>query len=60
MLATLASQGYVQGENLVLEQRWSEEGAAPLAALAAQLVRIPVDVIVTWGTPRPSSCAPTG
>lgn len=51
MLATLASQGYIEGKNLVLEQRWSEEGVASLERLAGELARIPVDVIVTWGTP---------
>jgi putative ABC transport system substrate-binding protein len=51
MLAALAAQGYVPGRNLVLEERWSAQGAAPLESMAAELVRMPVDVIVTWGTP---------
>lgn len=51
LLAALTQHGYVQGRNLVLEQRWSDNPAAPLDQHAGELASIPVDVIVTWGTP---------
>jgi len=51
LLAALAAHGYVQGRNLTVEQRWSEDPAAPLEKHARELAGIPVDVIVTWGTP---------
>lgn len=51
LLAALAEHGYVQGNNLALEQRWSDNPAAPLDQHAAELANMPVDVIVTWGTP---------
>lgn len=50
LIAALAVHGYVQGRNLTLEQRSSDDAAKPLDSLAAELVAIPVDVIVTWGT----------
>jgi putative tryptophan/tyrosine transport system substrate-binding protein len=42
--------GYVEGQNLVLEPRWAEGSEARLRALAAELVRLPVDVLVPGGT----------
>lgn len=51
LLAGLAEHGYVEGKNLELEQRWSDGAAAALDGHAAELARIPVDLIVTWGTP---------
>jgi putative tryptophan/tyrosine transport system substrate-binding protein len=47
----LRDHGYVEGANLVIEYRWAEENYARLPALAADLVRSNVDVIVTHGTP---------
>jgi putative tryptophan/tyrosine transport system substrate-binding protein len=43
--------GYVEGKNLVLEERWAEGRYDRLPALAADLVARKVDVIVTQGTP---------
>jgi putative tryptophan/tyrosine transport system substrate-binding protein len=43
--------GYREGQNLILESRWAEGQYARLPAFAAELVRLPVDIIVTWGTP---------
>jgi putative ABC transport system substrate-binding protein len=43
--------GYVEGENLVIEYRWAEEKYDRLPDLAAELVRLPVELIVTHGTP---------
>ncbi len=42
--------GWVEGRNIVIEYRWAEERSEPLDALAAQLVRLKVDIIVTEGT----------
>jgi putative ABC transport system substrate-binding protein len=47
----LRDLGYVEGRNIVIEFRWAEEKYDQLPALAAELVRQKVDVIVTHGTP---------
>src|SRR5262249_49949465 len=47
----LRDLGYVEGQNLVIEYRFNEGKAELLRALAAELVRLRVDVIVTNGTP---------
>jgi putative ABC transport system substrate-binding protein len=49
--AGLRNLGYVEGKNIVIEFRWAEEKYDRLADLAAELVRLKVDVIVTYGTP---------
>jgi putative ABC transport system substrate-binding protein len=41
--------GYVEGENLSLEIRWADGKQDLLPRLAAELVAIPVDVLVTSG-----------
>ncbi|HEY7203647.1 MAG TPA: ABC transporter substrate-binding protein, partial [Methylomirabilota bacterium] len=43
----LRALGYVEGENLVLEQRYAAGRIDRLPALAAELVRLKVDVLVT-------------
>jgi putative tryptophan/tyrosine transport system substrate-binding protein len=43
--------GYVEGKNLVIEYRWAEGHYERLPGLAAELVRLPVDVIVAVGDP---------
>jgi putative tryptophan/tyrosine transport system substrate-binding protein len=43
----LRDVGYVEGKTLVVEYRYSSSSAEQLASLAAELVRLPVDVIVT-------------
>jgi putative ABC transport system substrate-binding protein len=45
----LRELGYVEGKNLVIEFRYAEGKFDNLAALAAELVRLNVDVIVTAG-----------
>jgi len=45
----LRELGYVEGKNIVLEFRLAGGDINQLAALAADLVRLPVDVIVTDG-----------
>jgi putative tryptophan/tyrosine transport system substrate-binding protein len=47
----LAALGYVEGQNVVLEYRSGRESEAGLHEAAADLVRLPVDVLVTSGTP---------
>jgi putative tryptophan/tyrosine transport system substrate-binding protein len=39
--------GYIEGQTIALDFRLSKGGADALPALAAELVRVPVDVIVT-------------
>jgi len=41
--------GYVEGRNLVIEYRWAEGRYDRLPALAAELIRLQPDVIVTSG-----------
>src|SRR5439155_6201830 len=45
----LRELGYVEGKNIIIEWRSPEEKADRLPALAAELVRLKVDVIVTSG-----------
>ena len=47
----LRELGYVEGQNLVLEQRSAEGQIERLPVLAAELVRLHVDVIVAVATP---------
>src|SRR5439155_5165140 len=47
----LRELGYVEGKNIVLEWRSSEGKFDRLPALAAELVRLKVDMIVTPGAP---------
>ncbi len=46
----LRSLGYVEGRNLLFEYRWSGGKAGRLSELAAELVQLKVDVIVTPAT----------
>jgi putative ABC transport system substrate-binding protein len=45
----LRELGYVEGKNIVTEYRWAEGKIERLPDLAAELVRLKVDVIVTGG-----------
>ena len=45
----LRELGYVEGKNIVVQYRYAEENRDRLPALAADLVRLKVDVIVTGG-----------
>ena len=47
----LREYGYVEGENLRLQSRFTEGHDDRYPDMAAELVRLPVEVIVTWGTP---------
>ena len=47
----LAERGYGEGKNFMIEYRWAEGDYSRLPELAAELVRLPVDLILTHGTP---------
>ena len=47
----LRELGYVEGQNLVIEYRWAEGKPDRLAELAADLVRLRVDVLAAVGNP---------
>ena len=47
----LRELGYIEGHNLRLEYRYAEGQTERYPALAAELVALPVDAIVTTGTP---------
>jgi putative ABC transport system substrate-binding protein len=50
-LRRLRDLGYVEGDSVVIDYRWAEGQDDRLPELAAELVRIKPDVIVTTGTP---------
>ena len=52
----LNDTGYVEGRNVMIEYRWAEGRNDRLPALAAELVRLPVNVIVSFGS-TPASIA---
>jgi putative ABC transport system substrate-binding protein len=47
----LRELGWVEGRNVTIEYRWAEGRAERAAEIAAEFVRLKVDVIVTYGTP---------
>ncbi len=47
----LRDLGYVEGKNIAIEYRWAHGNIERLPALAADLIRLRVDVIVTGSTP---------
>jgi putative tryptophan/tyrosine transport system substrate-binding protein len=47
----LRDAGYIEGRNLAIEYRASEGRAGRYARLAAELVELPVDVLIARGTP---------
>ena len=53
----LKDTGHVEGANLAVEYRWAENQIDRLPALAADLVRRSVAVIVTAGGPQPALAA---
>jgi putative ABC transport system substrate-binding protein len=50
-LAELRASGYVEGENLAFERRFADGKPDRLSALAAELVQLNSDVILTISTP---------
>jgi putative ABC transport system substrate-binding protein len=53
----LKDMGFVEGENVTIEYRWAESQLDRLTALAAELVRRRVSVIVTGTSPAVASAA---
>jgi len=47
--ARLAEMGFVNGRNIVIEERPTGPTADALLAVAKELVALPVDVLVSWG-----------
>src|SRR6516164_6972514 len=47
----LRDLGYVEGKNILIEKRWAEGNYDRLPELAAELVALNVDVLVTYATP---------
>lgn len=47
--SSLAELGYVEGQNLAIEFRYADDAIERVPELAAELVRLPVDVIVAQG-----------
>jgi putative ABC transport system substrate-binding protein len=47
----LREAGYVEGKSVAFETRAANGNPARLAAVAAELAHLPVDVIMTYGTP---------
>jgi putative tryptophan/tyrosine transport system substrate-binding protein len=52
----LRAAGYVEGQNIVIEQRYAAGAYDRLGDLAAELVRANVDVIVVDGTAAAKAC----
>jgi putative tryptophan/tyrosine transport system substrate-binding protein len=50
-LQGLRDLGYVEGQNIIIDYRWAEGKTDRLPALAEELVRLKVDVIVVRATP---------
>jgi len=46
----LRELGWIEGRTLAIEYRWAEGDNNRLAEIAAEFVRLNVDVILTWGT----------
>jgi putative tryptophan/tyrosine transport system substrate-binding protein len=47
----LRELGWMEGRNVAIEVRWAEGRDERSAEIAAEFVRLKVDVIVTWSTP---------
>src|SRR5262245_60898083 len=49
----LSKLGWIEGKNITIEYRFAEQKSERLLELAAELVRLKVDLIVTSGGPTP-------
>src|SRR5215470_18976205 len=47
----LQESNYVEGKNLIVEYRWGDGNFDRLPAMAAELVRLNVDVLISGNTP---------
>ena len=52
LVQRLRELGWTEGRNVAIEYRWGEGRSERAAEIAAEFVRIKVDVIVTSGTPQ--------
>jgi putative tryptophan/tyrosine transport system substrate-binding protein len=59
-IAEMRAQGFVEGQNLVLMQRPTDQPSAALAADVAEAVRLKIDAIVTSTQPALQAAAGTG
>jgi putative ABC transport system substrate-binding protein len=50
-LQRLRELGWIEGRNITIEYRWAEGSSDRAAQLAADLIRLKVDVIVTYANP---------
>src|SRR5262245_51613509 len=50
LVERLRELGWIEGRTIAIEYRWAEGRNERLAEIAAEFVRLNVDVIVTWGT----------
>jgi putative ABC transport system substrate-binding protein len=55
--AGLRDLGYVEGRNIVIEYRWAENNPERLKEMAAELVALKVDVIISHAIPGPRAAA---
>src|SRR5436189_6386341 len=53
-VARLRELGLVEGSNILIEYRWSQGRSERYAEIAAEFVRLKVDIIVTNGTAAPT------
>jgi len=51
----LGELGYVEGQNVIIERRYFGDSVEQLPALAAEMVKLKVDVIVTGAAPEPEA-----
>src|SRR4029453_1612474 len=56
----LRDHGWLEGKNLSIEYRWQGAGKSTLDALAAELARLPLDVIFAVNTPASLATKRTG
>jgi putative ABC transport system substrate-binding protein len=50
----LRELGWIEGRTIAIETRWAENRSERYADIAAEFVRLKVDVIVTWGIAVPA------
>ena len=56
----LRDHGWIEAKNIAIEYRWTGAGQATLDALAAELTRLPLDVIFAVNTPAALATKRTG
>jgi putative tryptophan/tyrosine transport system substrate-binding protein len=54
LVARLGELGWIEGKTIAIEYRWSQGRSERYADIAAEFVRLKVDVIVTVGSAVPS------